>query len=151
MSQPRTAEPLVQTLEQLRMRYALAVVQQTMADCQNESGEWEKYVSHSRNLPAQVLQNGLNQALAFCLSKQGEKSWLRLGEQVDHWLTGRGKCYTLLALPQSVAVFMPSPHEKRGVLELMLEHDMDTYMLATREALEVLHFIQRFATAFSLQ
>ncbi len=113
-----------QTLEQIRMRYALAVVKQTQEALEKDHELWEKYVGRTRSLPAQVLQNGLNQALAFWLSKAADPSYQLLLQQVDDWLTGRGETYRTLALTQPLAVFAVAADNKGRLLDLMLEHDM---------------------------
>lgn len=139
-----TAPHIEQTLEQIRMRFALAVVKQTMQDLEQR----KEYVARCKNLPAQVLQNGLNQALAFCASKEKEASYRAILQQLDDWLSGRGAHYQALGLPQSLAVFQDAQDGEK-ILDIMQRHSMDDYILATTEALHLLHHIKRFATAFA--
>ena len=140
--------PIEQTLEQIRMRFAIAVVKHTMQSLEDK--ERKEYVARCKNLPAQVLQNGLNQALAFCASKEKEKSYAAILRQLDDWLTGRGAHYAALGLPQALAVFADALDAEK-VLDVMQRHSMDDYILATTEALHLLHHIERFATAFAVE
>lgn len=151
-----------QTLEQLRMRYALAVVKHSFENLPIDNQS--EYVARTRQLPAQILQNGLNQALTFCLSKRAEPAYAAIFAQVDGWLTGRGVHYAALQLASPVAVFAAPPGLLQGlatemapavatemapdVVQIMLQQSMDHYMEATQEALAVLHHIKRFAAAF---
>lgn len=158
-----------QTLEQLRMRYALAVVKHSFEHL--PPANQSEYVARTRQLPAQILQNGLNQALTFCLSKRTEPAYASIFAQVDGWLTGRGPHYAALHLSSPVAVFAAydsasgsasgsasdsasdsasgtTSDKVPDVVQIMLEHSMDHYMEATQEALAVLHHIKRFAAAF---
>jgi CRISPR type III-B/RAMP module-associated protein Cmr5 len=149
-----------QTLEQMRMRFALAAVQHSMEQLKPKKDQKDQkpkqikeFAVRCHSLPAQILQNGLNQALAFCLSRGREQApaYEALVQHLDDWLTGRGPLLASLKLTQPVAVFRLAAGETRPLLELMLEQDIDHYMLATREALALLHHLKRFASAFAPQ
>jgi CRISPR type III-B/RAMP module-associated protein Cmr5 len=152
-----------QTLEQMRMRFALAAVQHSMEQLKPKKDQKDQkdqkpkqikeFVVRCHSLPAQILQNGLNQALAFCLSRKGDQAdaYGALVQHLDNWLTGRGPLLASLKLAQPVAVFRLAAGETRPLLALMLEQDIDHYMLATREALALLHHLKRFASAFAPQ
>jgi CRISPR type III-B/RAMP module-associated protein Cmr5 len=142
-----------QTLEQMRMRFALLAVKHSTDSSTNpkplNQAQFKEFGTRCHSLPAQILQNGLNQTLAFCLSRPQAKAapYEALAQYLDDWLTGRGQVATL-GLAHPVAVLQVAANEQRTVLELMLEHDIDSYMAATQEALALLHHLKRFASAF---
>ena len=150
MKPEKTTKP-EQTLEQMRMRFALLAVKDSMIKLPPK--QFDVFGTRCKSLPAQILQNGLNQALAFCLSRPSEKAppYEALVEYVSDWLTGRGLVADLnLAQPVAVLQTPPNspPSERGDILGIILERDIDTYMAATQEALALLHHLKRFAAAF---
>ncbi len=144
-----------QTLEQMRMRFALRAVQYSTDKANPKAlsqAQFKEFATRCHSLPAQILQNGLNQALAFCLSRTGEQAtaYQMLVQYVGDWLTGRGLVANM-NLAHTVAV-MPLPASgERCILKVLLAHDVDTYMAATQETLALLHHLKRFASAFKTE
>lgn len=149
-------QTLEQTLEQMRMRFALLAVKHSTDSATNPKPlnpeQFKEFATRCHSLPAQILQNGLNQALAFCLSRPEAKAapYQTLVKYIDDWLTGRGLVASM-ALAHPVAVLQLTANDQRALLELMLEHDIDSYMAATQEALALLHHLKRFASAFKTE
>ena len=152
MKPEKTSKP-EQTLEQMRMRFALMAVKHSTDSTTNPAhlteAQFKEFATRCHSLPAQILQNGLNQALAFCLSRTGEQAvaYKALMQYVSDWLTGRGLVASM-NLAHTVAVMPLPPADERGIVDVLLEHDIDTYMAATQEALALLHHLKRFASAF---
>ncbi len=151
----KPANPPEQTLEQMRMRFALLAVKHCTDSANPQAlsvAQFKEFGTRCHSLPAQILQNGLNQTLAFCLSRPAAKAapYEALAGYLDAWLSGRGLVASM-GLAHPVAVLQLASDETRPLLELLLEHDIDRYMAATQEALALLHHLKRFASAFKIE
>lgn len=124
----------VQTLSQKRAAFALGKVQDVVSE---DYGL--EFRSYAANLPPMIQMNGFGQALAFCRSKAsrgenggGPAAYRTLYNIVSSWLTETGQPY----------------EDCRDVLDGVTAKDMGTYRLAQAEALALLDWVKRFATAF---
>ncbi len=118
-------------LDLQRAEHALQVVE-------NLKGEdLGHYVSYVRALPANILQNGLGQALASLLSaaKGKEKEpHRRLHDQIQAWLCREHEDAPYAGQPK--------------LLQAITEGSEQTYLHAHAEALAYLVWLKKFAVAF---
>lgn len=119
-----------QTLSQRRAAFALERVR-AVADGEF-AGEFRSYAA---SLPPMIQMNGFGQALAFCRSKsgnsQGDRAYQALYDLVSDWLTGDGQPYA----------------GQDDVLAGVTTLDLSAYRLAQTEALALLDWVKRFASA----
>jgi CRISPR-associated protein Cmr5 len=124
----------MQTIQQQRASYALKQIQAALADDRLDHQEFKR---HARGLPAMIHTNGLGQAAAFALSKaKGDvatdhDAWHRLYRLLGDWLHQVGP-YT----------------QHHDLLEAITHGDMHSYRLAQAEALAMLDWLKKFATAY---
>lgn len=128
MSAPRTGG---QTLSQRRASFA---VERVRAVASEEFAN--EYRSYAASLRAMIQMNGFGQALAFCRSKRGQgksdRAYQALYELVSEWLTGEGQ-----------------PYAGAGdALAGVTAESMSAYRLAQTEALALLDWVKRFASAY---
>lgn len=145
----RPATPPERSLEQMRMHYALQVVNEMYARCEKakDSQLWKEYQARSKQLPAQIMHSGLSQALAFTRSKMEKEEAHRCTyEQLRDWLCGRGRAASVVDADW-MFVF---PGGGDILEEVLAAHSMEKYLQATQEALALQHFIKRFASAYKL-
>ena len=119
------------TLGQQRAEHALHAVEDL------KGKEIGHYVSYVRALPANILQNGLGQALATLLSAaklKQDDAHRRLHDQVQGWL-----CRDADDAPYA---------HKAKLLEAIVEGDERSYLHAHAEALAYLVWLKKFAVAF---
>lgn len=120
-----------QTLSQRRAAFALAGVHRV------EREEFAgKFRSYAANLPPMIQMSGFGQALAFCRSKSGQsledRAYQALYNLVSEWLTGDGQPYKGLG----------------DALVGVTSKSMSSYRLAQTEALALLEWVKRFASAY---
>lgn len=120
-----------QTLSQRRARFALDGVERIKGE--EFAG---KFRSYAANLPPMIQMNGFGQALAFCRSKSGQsledKAYQALYKLVSEWLIGDGQPYNGL----------------KDALAGITSGSMSSYRLAQTEALALLEWVKRFASAY---
>lgn len=96
------------------------------------------YVSYVKALPANILQNGLGQALAMLLAAAADQSdndpHRRLYNQMQCWL-----CRTALDAPYS---------GECSLIQAIAKGDERKYIHAHAEALAYLVWLKKFAVAF---
>jgi CRISPR-associated protein Cmr5 len=115
-----------QTLSQRRARFALDRVRAVVGK------EYEAaFRSYAASLPPMIQMNGFGQALAFCRSKS-EQAYQELYRLVSDWLTSPGQPY----------------QSHKDVLDGITKEGMSSYRLAQTEALALLDWVKRFASAF---
>jgi len=120
----------LRTMDQLRAEYAL----RTVGDfAKRESAAQVELRRYLIQLPALIRMNGLGQALAFYRSKQAASY-----DDIYHCI-GRWLCEDNVG-----RVFGPG---ERDVLQAITTGDMYCYMAAQNEALALLEWLKKFATA----
>lgn len=131
------------TLEQERAAHALECVRKLEKD-----GGYGNYRSYVERLPAQIVMNGLGQAIAMVRShfqndrndkkrdadREEAKAYRLLYEHLSSWL-----CRHDETAPYS---------RKQCLLTAIVEQDQDTYVRAHAEALAYLEWLKKFARAF---
>lgn len=124
----------MQTIQQLRAKYALDQVQQAI---KNEAGvDQKEYKSYASALPAMIHTNGLGQAVAFFKSKGGTHG--QLYTLLSNWLCGNGS-----ETPNN------QPYQgSESLLKGITENDMHTYRLAQAEAQAIMEWVKQFANAY---
>lgn len=115
-----------QTLSQRRASFALERVRAVVGQ-DHEAG----FRSYAANLPPMIQMNGFGQALAFCRSKS-EQAYQELYGLVSDWLISPGQPY----------------QGHKDVLDGITKEGMSSYRLAQTEALALLDWVKRFASAF---
>jgi CRISPR-associated protein Cmr5 len=120
-----------QTLSQERAGFALKGVERIKGEA--FAG---KFRSYAANLPPMIQMNGFGQALAFCRSKKGQsledQAYQALYELVSEWLGREGQPYAGLG----------------DALVGVTTGSMSSYRLAQTEALALLEWVKRFASAY---
>jgi CRISPR-associated protein Cmr5 len=123
------------TLDQERAADALARVRKL----QDEG--YGNYRSYVERLPAQIVMNGLGQAVATVCSRGANpetsadaKAYRYLYEHLQYWL-----CRDHHAAPYRGA---------KDLIMAIVEHDQDRYVRAHAEALAYLEWLKKFARAF---
>ncbi|MFB6271712.1 MAG: type III-B CRISPR module-associated protein Cmr5 [Salinibacter sp.] len=119
-----------QTLAQRRAADALGKVHKLQAE-----GQYGKYVSYVKGLPATILANGLGQAAATLLSAaNGSRDDPNhvLYEHLSSWLCRDDG---------------DAPYDSGDLLEAITQNDEDHYIRAQAEALAYLEWLKRFAAA----
>ncbi|WP_428264875.1 type III-B CRISPR module-associated protein Cmr5 [Haliangium sp.] len=127
------------TLDQARAANALARVRALQRD-----GDYGNYRSYVERLPAQIVMNGLGQAVALvksrCRSKPGggddtdPRAYRRLYEDIDTWLRRDHEA---------------APYRGQDdLLTALTTCDQDTYVRAHAETLAYLDWLKKFACAF---
>ena len=115
-----------QTLSQRRAAYALTEVKAIIGESFSK-----EFRSYAANLPPMIQMNGFGQALAFCNSKS-DSAYQRLYSIVSRWLTSDDQPYVA--------------HD--DVLTGITTEGMGLYRLAQTEALALLDWVKRFASAY---
>ena len=122
----------MRTLGQERAEFALNAVL--------ENKNIDKLKSFSAGAPTVILQNGFGQAMAFWLSKGGnnegkEKKYKFISDSIKNWLIKKE--------------FIKSENNdnKKFILKLS-EINQNEYLAAQKEALLLLEWIKRYASAF---
>ncbi|MEP0774969.1 MAG: type III-B CRISPR module-associated protein Cmr5 [Acidobacteriota bacterium] len=115
------------TTDQLRAVFAYRRVQEAA----RQTGLWEKYQKASRAASALAMGNGLMQALLFLKDK--DEGAGQLAEDVLAWLEEQN-------LVTSNDGFSARLHQLAGA-------DVEQFLHATQEALEILKWIKQFARA----
>jgi CRISPR-associated protein Cmr5 len=131
------------TLEQERAAHALGCVRALEEKGQGGYGNYRSYVER---LPAQIVMNGLGQAMSMVRSRdpkhgsgkeresEDARAYRLLYEHMQGWL-----CGTHEAAPS---------RGKACLITAIIEQDQDTYVRAHAEALVYLEWLKKFARAF---
>lgn len=123
-------------LEQKRAEYALDTIKKRLKDFEGESKKRERYLTRAKSLPATIIICGLGQTLATLLSAGKGKSDnpdQMLYEDLENWIcsSSRGGVY-----------------EETDIIKAIVANDRDKYITAQAEALKLLEWIKKFATAY---
>jgi CRISPR-associated protein Cmr5 len=124
---------MTKTLEQKRAAFALAKVQAVNGEIAGE------YATLAKRLPSMVIQCGVGQSLAFLLSKEREECKI-MYSHLEEWLNGP----------------IDEQHPRRiynstKLIEGLMHGSRQDYTAAQEEALSLLEWFSKFATAFLVQ
>jgi len=127
----------MQTMEQKRAKYALEQVQGDNGRQDIQDKYHKYYKSYASSFPAMIQINGLGQAAAFYRSKGAgvdtkAKAYRALYELLSVWLLKPGQPY----------------HGCEDLLDGIITKNIHAYQLAQAEALALLNWVKKFATAF---
>ncbi|MTI96662.1 MAG: type III-B CRISPR module-associated protein Cmr5 [Firmicutes bacterium] len=127
------ASSLERSAEQNRAKFALDQIKKYQ---ETKDSSWQSnYQSYVKSLPATILMCGLGQAMASLMSKDDgnlASAHGRLYADMQQWLCGQEGTF---------------PGQK-NLMDALAGSDMDTYLRAQAEALAVLVWLKKFATAF---
>jgi CRISPR-associated protein Cmr5 len=122
------------TLEQRRAERALQRIEQRTHLPPKHK---EAYVSYAKALPAEILMNGLGQAMAMLLAAARGKAddpHRLLHDDMQAWLCGNEE---LPALPY-----------EGDLVPALMAHGQEAYLLAQGEAVAYCGWLKRFAVAY---
>lgn len=126
-----TTTPNVQTMDQQRAAFALQTIEDFLKQDKTRQTELRRYIIQ---IPALIHMNGLGQALAFYRMKGRDSSHELIYQLLGKWLcqdkTGR--------------VFDGTEPD---LLKAITSSDYRCYMAAQNEALALLEWLKKFATA----
>ncbi len=131
---PQQAAPAsaLRSMEQDRAEFALRKIEATL---QNQQPALQVEVRrHLHSLPALIRMNGLGQALAFFRAKDAGSGHEHIYRTVGEWLcanTSAGRVFT----------------QDPDVLKAITQSDIHHYMAAQNEALALLEWLKKLATA----
>lgn len=128
------------TLEQERAKHALACIRKVEELTPSGYGNYRSYVEA---LPAQIIMNGLGQAVATLLARRKQRAdnadgknadaYQLLHNHIKDWLCGKD--------PSA-----PYCNEK-SLIDAIIQSDQDTYIRAHAECLAYLVWLKKFAQA----
>ncbi|HAA81143.1 MAG: CRISPR-associated protein, Cmr5 family [Caldanaerobacter subterraneus] len=126
----------IKTTANDRAKFAYECVKKV---CENQDEEFRKnYKSYSKKLMAMIKINGFGATLAFMkgsFQKKGGKAYKELYNNIDTWLK-------LRSCP--VSSFYNNA-EGRDMVEKVLSLESDSYRVITKEVMEFINWIRRFA------
>lgn len=126
----KTAKSSIQTMDQQRAKFALKAIEDYMdTSCQ---AELRRYIIQ---IPALIHMNGLGQALAFYRSKGKDSTHEMIYQLLGSWLSSK---------ESQGRVFEGT---ETDLLKAITTADMFQYMAAQNEALALLEWLKKFATA----
>lgn len=123
---------VIKSAEQERAGYSLGVINAYKI---KDSAWQQSYSSYVKSLPATILNCGLGQAMAFLLAKAGGNMGSPHGQlycDLEKWLCRDG------------GVFSPQDN----LMEALTANEMKKYLVAQAEALSLLVWLKKLATAF---
>lgn len=127
------------TLDQERAADALTHVRALQQE--NRYGNYRSYVER---LPAQIVMNGLGQAMAMVRSRAPDRAnGVRTEDERAYWLVFN-QLQTWLCRDHESAPYRGA----RDLLAAVVERDQDAYVRAHAEALAYLEWLKKFARAF---
>ena len=122
------------TLEQKRAQHALNEVRRFKRELSPE--ERQKFVSYVESLPANILANGLGQAMAMLLAQANgvkDDPHYRLYGVLQEWLTRNEE---------------QAPYrQERDLMDALVARGRAEYLRAQTEALSYLEWLKKFAVA----
>lgn len=126
----------MRTLGQKRAEFALKQVLSITKDMnENERKDFKNFAAGA---PSTILQNGFGHALAFWLSKKGDKH-LNLFDMVMEWLSYDNG--------ENIRNTFASKKERSGFMKELSEMEQSQYLTAQKESLALLEWVKRFANA----
>ncbi len=137
-------------LEQARAKNALDAVRALEG---RDRATRKAYTSYAKSLPANILMNGLGQAVAMAMSKAagGENgasagdaaAWRALVEHLEAWLLSREN----VASPYAGTTRQDSQPPGLTLMQCITQGDQTAYLAAQAEALAYLEWLKKFANA----
>lgn len=121
----------VQTMDQQRAAFALQTIDQLLQQDQSRQTELRRYIIQ---IPALIHMNGLGQALAFYRMKGRDSSHEMIYQLLGKWL----------CQDKAGQVFDGTESD---LLKALTSSDYRCYMAAQNEALALLEWLKKFATA----
>ena len=139
------------TLDQVRAKAAWSVVFEAKQHLKKD--DFDKYKSLVKGFPADIINNGLGQAVAFLFSKKKSSPEGHLLFHLTRWLTSSDlnsgadiSCYTPAYKEQFIE------NDPKLLIKCIWAKDTEgsrTYMRATSEALAFLDYLRKFAAGLS--
>lgn len=118
---------MAQTVQQERAKYALQVVSGWL-----NRDDHSKLKARASELPYMIHTNGLGQALAFfCSKKDSKEGYDAVYSALQGWLVQAGKP-------------LAGQHD---ALQAICNCDMNTYRQAQAEAIQIMDWVKKFASA----
>lgn len=123
-------------LEQKRAKYAFDTVKKRLEAFKGEKKKRERYLAKTKSLPATIIGCGLGQTAATLLSVgKGKKDSpdQMLYEDLKNWLCDNREVGT---------------YQEKDLMEAIVKNDRNKYIKAQAEALKLLVWLKKFATAY---
>ncbi len=102
----------------------------------------KNYDSYVKKMPAMIMNNGLLNTFAFGLSKGN--GWIDIINDIKSWI-GDDNC----PVTDAVKKCATDSSNASKFVENVLNLNSDEYLLLTREVLNYLNWLRRFADAFT--
>lgn len=102
----------------------------------------KNYDSYVKKMPAMIMNNGLLNTFAFGLSKRN--GWIDIINDIKSWV-GDDNC----PVTDAVKKCATDSSNVNGFVENVLHLNSNEYLLLTREVLNYLNWLRRFADAFT--
>lgn len=122
-------------LEQERARYALKTIEEREKMLKKDDEKRARYLAKVKSLPATIIMCGLGQTAAMLLSvgkgQEGNPDQM-LYKDLENWLC---------------ANFERAPYRDESLMDAIIKNDRSAYIRAQAEALKVLEWLRKFATA----
>ncbi len=122
-------------LEQERARYALKTIEKRGSMLGKDDKKRARYLAKVKSLPATLIMCGLGQTAAMLLSvgkgQEGNPDQM-LYRDLESWLC---------------AGFDRAPYREKNLMEAIIKNDRSAYIKAQAEALKMLEWLKKFATA----
>jgi CRISPR-associated protein Cmr5 len=123
-------------LEQKRAEYAFHTVKKRFKDFEGESKKRERYLTRAKSLPATIIMCGLGQTAATLLSvgkgKRDNPDQM-LYEDLGNWICDNKDGGT---------------YQEKDLIKAIVKNDRNKYIKAQAEALKLLEWLKKFATAY---
>ncbi|MGI5859358.1 MAG: type III-B CRISPR module-associated protein Cmr5 [Tepidanaerobacteraceae bacterium] len=123
-------------LEQKRAEYAFDTVKKRLKDFEGESKKRERYLTRAKSLPATIIMCGLGQTAATLLSVgkgKNDNPDQMLYEDLKNWICDNKEGGT---------------YQEKDLIKAIVKNDRNKYIKAQAEALKLLEWLKKFATAY---
>jgi CRISPR-associated protein Cmr5 len=124
------------SLEQIRAKYAFDIVKKRVKDFEGENKKRERYLTMAKSLPATIIMCGLGQTTATLLSvgkEEKDNPDRMLYEDLENWLCNN----------QEGGIY-----QEKDLIKAIVKNDRNKYIKAQVEALKLLEWLKKFATAY---
>lgn len=124
--------PANATLQQRRAHFALQRIRILAEEWEQDADKQKAFNSYASAMPFMIHANGLGQTAAFYRRKGPEHTYYRLYMLLGDWLSQMNQPFS----------------GKTDLLEGITQSDMDTYLAAQTEAMLLLDWVKKLASAF---
>lgn len=119
------------TLQQQRAAFALTQIKKLAVEWKDDAKKQKEFNSYASSMPFMIHANGLGQTAAFYRRKGTENTYYRLYRLLGEWLSRPDQPFVGQA----------------DLLDGITQSDMDAYLAAQAEALLLLDWVKKLASA----